>query len=93
MTMLLERMLHCEVDGVNRSVTMALGPVEHDVAANAWICRCHVPVAMTQPRKAYGEDQVQAFLNGVEMCRGSIRAFCDATHELWWLERGNSGGI
>ena len=93
MTTPLQRILHCEVDKIHQSVTMVLGPMEHDTVTNAWICHCYVPVAMKQPRKAYGEDELQAFLSGLEMCRASIRTFFDTTHELWWLERGDGGGI
>ena len=87
------RSVWCATGEKRERVEIVVGPVELDPATKAWVCWCHIPIVLIQPRKVYGEDALQAIVLAFEMCRGSIQHFCDRGGSVWWLEEGDMGGI
>jgi uncharacterized protein DUF6968 len=90
----LKRQVRCELAGKTRNIEITIGPVTRDSDSGAWTCECNVPLVMTQARKAYGEDALQALVLALEMCREGIRGFDDGeTQRVWWHTKGDNGGF
>ena len=89
----LRRTLNLSEHGGVRAIILCIHAPRRASAGQAWASECSIEGVLPNPRRIYGEDPLDAFLNCVSFCRETLRGFNSENHLVWWLEKGDEGGI
>ena len=89
----LRRSLNLSENGRVRTVTLIIHALRPTSTNDAWTCECAIERIVTKPTRIFGVDALDSFLNCISFCRESLRNFNSEDRLVWWLEKGDEGGI
>jgi hypothetical protein len=67
--------------------------VETKGKAQSFACSWSLPPTDPKPRDIYGEDALSALVNCLAFLNAHIQNYSEAGVEIWWLEKGDNGGL
>jgi len=89
----LRRTLNLIEHGGVRTIILRIRAPRPALAGRAWTSECSIEGILPNPRQIYGEDALDAFLNCISFCRGTLRDFNSENRLVWWLEKSDGGGL
>ena len=90
------RVINIQTPGRLTTGQMTIGAphrVQAEGKADAWACSWSLSEIDPVPKNIYGEDALGALTNCLEFLAGYIHDCTETGVHIWWLQRGDNGGL
>jgi hypothetical protein len=92
----LERRLYFSVQGVESQGMLRIGGLKETqgpAGSRCWICLWSLDKIHPHPGRIYGEDALDALVKCLEFLVELLKQHESLGTVIWWLERGDYGGL